>query len=184
MQFELFDVMLSERRDEYTKKYPKTATEDFRIVEALLSGKSVTQVAQMVYYEQSNIYRVIKRIKKFLSETPVEELDLNTIPCYMPESVYSWPTKNFSFVGFHVSDKLIALCQLGRSSIRGSELAKYHPSLRYVQRRDEILDEMRGYELIVRSENDRHVQVFEYVEYIKHHYVFKLTKEAAHYLGL
>ena len=38
--------------------------------------------------------------------------------------------------------------------------------------------------MILRDENNKHVQVFEYVEYAKHDYVFKLTKEAASYLGL
>lgn len=184
MKFEPFRILLSERRDEYIKQHPKTADNDLQIIENLLSGKEVKQVAPMFYYEISSIYRIIRRIKKFLSEIPEEELNLDDVSGYFPASVSSWPTKGFSMVGFRVFDTLIGLCQLRRSSIGGAKLAQAYPSLRYVQRRSQILDQLRSFELILRNENNKHVQVFEYIEYTKHYYVFRLTKEAASYLGL
>ena len=184
MELEYLGVLLSQRKDDYIKRYPRSAAIDLWIIESLLSGKEIKQIAQMVYYDPSYIYKRVKRIRAFLSETPEEELDLSALPCYMAESVTAWPAKGFSLIGFHVFHMLIALRQFGRSSVRGSELAKYHPSLRYVQRREEILEEMRYFELIVRNEKNKHVRVFESVEYVKHYYVFEITKEAAQYLGL
>ena len=140
MRFEPFRILMSERRDEYVKKHPKTAANDLRIIETLLSGKEVKQVAPMFYYEISSIYRIIRRFKKFLSEIPEEELNLDDVSGYFPASVSWWPTKGFSLTGVHAFCTLIGLCQLRRSSIGGAKLAKAYPSLRYVQKRSTILD--------------------------------------------
>lgn len=114
----------------------------------------------------------------------MKDIDLRFVKPYIDDSVYLFPSTKASFLGFRVIDEIIALHQLGHNKISGKQLGDYHPKLRYVRNREEMLEEMCGDELILPKENNKHIPVFKRVEFANRHVVFELTDEALPYLNL
>ena len=175
----LYSALL-ERVNEYKHNHMQTVEIDLRIAEALSKGSSIKRISIEMPCDISTIYRSIDRIEKFLQN---EDDDINLLKASITISnafiTGRWSHR--SLLGMKLCNCFIAVHQLGKNRIKGSEVKRYMPGLRNKKQRGAILEELSNLNVLTDEEEPKNIKIFEFVKYIDRNYFFELTEEAYPY---
>ena len=171
---------LLERIDEYKHNHVQTVDIDLRIAEALSKGSSIKRVSFDIPCDISTVYRVIKRIDKFLQGED-DYIDIDDVEIAISNDIITGRWSRQSALGMDLYFCFLALHKLGRTHIKGSTVKLYIPRLRNKKQRDAILEELNNLTVLTDEEKPKSIKIFDFVEYIDHTYFFDLTEEAYPY---
>ena len=98
MTRENLNELLQNRQEEYRRRREGTAQIDLKVAKELLKDDVVVRIARVIPCDPRTVQRAIKRLKAFLKECHLEEIDLRFVKSYIDESTYLFPSTKASFL--------------------------------------------------------------------------------------
>ena len=153
----------------YKDIHARTAECDFKIIEALASGKTAIQTSFEIPCDVSSVYRAKDRVVRFLE-----------YECDSYDDIYSDTiTMSHSIARGRSSLKSTTALKFSRLCFSRHQKGYNHIGNRIVLRF--FLAELNEYYVVTDEQPPVHLKIFEYVSYAEGDYAFELTKQAYPY---
>lgn len=177
---EIYAALL-ENATAYKEMHARTADCDFRIMEALASGKNPIQTSMEIPCDISSVYRAKDRVLYFLENENDAYDDVRSNTVTMSHSIARGRSSLKSVTALKFSRLCFARHQKGYNCIENEIVLRFIPGMRNQKERNRVLKELNNYVVITDEQPPVHLKIFEYVLYNEGEYSFELTEQAYPY---
>lgn len=172
---------LLENATTYKEMHARTADCDFRIMEALASGKNPIQTSIEIPCDISSVYRAKERVVHFLEKESDTYDDVRSNMVTMSHSISRGKSSLKSATALKFSRLCFARHQKGYNCIENEIVLRFMPGMRNQKVRDRVLQELNDFVVITDDQPTVRLKLFKCVTYKGGKYCFELTEQACPY---